>query len=96
MLARHSLNVGMGREFGKTSGARGGGSRNIWCETELCLYLWPRRCPMLDFVTGDLDMDVLWKLKGPAGASRGLSLDMSGVKYEAVVGERMGERELGS
>jgi len=46
MLARHSANVGMGREFGKASGARGGGSRNIWCDTELCLYLCPRLCPM--------------------------------------------------
>src|SRR5256885_15659196 len=46
MLARHSATVGMGRELGKASGARGGGSWKIWCDTLLCLYLCPRRCPM--------------------------------------------------
>jgi hypothetical protein len=30
MLALHSANVGIGREFGNESGARGGGSRKIW------------------------------------------------------------------
>ena len=32
-------------------GARGAGSRKIWCETLLCLYLWPRRWPTLCIVT---------------------------------------------
>ena len=45
MLARHSLNVGIGSEFGSAKGARGGGSRKIWCDMLLCLYLCPRRCP---------------------------------------------------
>jgi hypothetical protein len=35
----------MGSEAGNWSGARVGGSRNIWCETLLCLYLCPRRRP---------------------------------------------------
>jgi hypothetical protein len=34
-----SRKVGIGREAGRARGARGGGSRKIWCwvETELCL-----------------------------------------------------------
>jgi hypothetical protein len=43
-----SLSVGTGREAGSARGARGGGSRKIWCcaDTLLCLYLWPLRWPM--------------------------------------------------
>jgi len=44
-----SEKVGMGREAGRAKGARGGGSRKIWCcvETEECLYRWPLLCPMI-------------------------------------------------
>ena len=45
MLWRHSFNVGTGRELGRASGARGVGSRKIWWETLLCLYLWPLLWP---------------------------------------------------
>ena len=48
MDVQASRNVGIGRDAGRASGARGGGSRKIWCwvDTLLCLYLWPRRWPM--------------------------------------------------
>lgn len=48
MLCHASLNVGMGRDAGSANGALGAGSKNTWCcvETLLCLYLWPRRCPI--------------------------------------------------
>src|ERR1700760_195098 len=53
MLARHSAKVGIGREFGRARGGRDGGSRKIWCETLLCLYLWPRLWPMFCLWEGD-------------------------------------------
>lgn len=49
MLCQPSRHVGMGRELGRARGALGKGSRKIWCETLLCLYLWPRRCPTFCF-----------------------------------------------
>jgi hypothetical protein len=38
-----SLQVGIGRLAGSDNGARTGGSRKIWWDTDECLYLWPRR-----------------------------------------------------
>jgi hypothetical protein len=48
LLVHASFKVGIGREAGSASGARGGGSVKIWCcvLTLLCLYLWPLRLPM--------------------------------------------------
>ena len=39
----NSFLVGIGRLAGRARGARAGGSRNIWCEIDECLYLCPRR-----------------------------------------------------
>lgn len=51
LLAHASLSVGIGSDAGNASGARGGGSRKIWCcaLTLECLYLWPLRLPMFLF-----------------------------------------------
>src|SRR5947209_7395072 len=38
ILCLHSWNVGIGSEAGSAKGARGGGSRNIWCDTLDLLY----------------------------------------------------------
>jgi hypothetical protein len=48
LLVHASFKVGIGREAGRASGARGGGSVKIWCcvLTLLCLYLWPLRLPI--------------------------------------------------
>ena len=39
ILRHDSFSVGMGREAGRASGARGGGSRKIWCWVEILLCL---------------------------------------------------------
>jgi hypothetical protein len=81
MEARHSLRVGIGREAGRERAGRGGGSRKMACETEECLYLWPRRWPTTFVrVMGDLERVVDWKLKG-------LSADGAGRKVPESRGE---------
>lgn len=64
MLPRHSVRVGIGREFGRANGARGGGSWKIWCEILLCLYLCPRRWLMFCFNTGPFARGIGLKLNG--------------------------------
>jgi len=95
MLALHSAKVGIGRELGRANGGREGGSRNIWWETLLCLYLWPRLWPMFDLTTGDLAMAAGWKLKGSVAFPRVLCL--SGVVGEknGVLGEMIWSRSMG-
>lgn len=48
LLVHASFKVGIGRDAGRPSGVREGGSVKIWCcvLTLLCLYLWPLRLPI--------------------------------------------------
>lgn len=80
MLARHSLNVGIGKDAGRDSAGLDMGSWKIACDIEWCeecLYLCPLRAEILDLITGLFAIDIGWKLNGPEAL---LSAASEGVK----------------